>query len=1108
MLTLHRAERAGTLAAALADVLSVPLNDCFAAEIVSVPAKGVERWLTQRLSSTLGGAEGDGIAANIDFPSPARLVSRAIGSVDDVDPDDDPWAPGRVLWTALNAIDDCRTEPWAAVLFKHLGAGSEDHRVGRRWSTASHVAELFRAYGSQRPQMVRDWYAGRFTDGHGTDLDSDLLWQPRLWNMMRERIGSPSPAERLPEACARLRDAPESVDLPDRLSVFGATRLTTDQLDVLGALSEHRDVHIWVPHPSPVMWNALANIPAVTRRRDDATALAVEHPLLASLSRDVRELQATMGAVATHSVHHEAPRIANTLLGRIQSDIADDVSPSAAEESEVGVTSADGTAADDTVVDDIVADGTVQIHACHGPARQVEVLREALLHLFAGDPTLEPRDVLVMCPDVETYAPLIRANFGQAALVHPGHRLRVRLADRGLRRTNPVLDVIATVLDFSEGRVTASELLDFAASGPVREKFSFTDDELERLREWVTTSGARWGLTVRQREAFGLNNFRQNTFKSALDRILLGVAADETRNEFLDLALPLDDVDSNDITLAGRLAELVDRLASVLRALAGPATVTEWTRQLGRALDLLADVPTADEWQLAQAHREIADATEHGGSAELRLADVRAMLAGRLAGRPTRANFRTGDLTVCTMVPMRSVPHRVVVLLGLDDEVFPRVGSIDGDDILARDPALGERDIRSEDRQLLLDAVMSAEEKLLLFYTGADPVDGSVKPPAIPLRELMDVLEVTARRSVEHRHPLQPFDPRNFEAEQPFSFDTVALAGAVSQQRVPQAAPPFLPDALPPADRGDVELADVIAFVENPVQAFLRQRLGFRVPELEDDVADSLDIELDPLSRWNIGDRMLAAVLAGGDIGEFADAEWRRGTLPPFHQGRREMSDIRQIVGIIADAAAPFHEGPAETTDVSVDLGDGRRLTGTVTGIHGRTLARSSYSRLAPKHRLAAWVRLLAVAASQPGEWSAVTIGRASGMRPPRRSRLTVPRDPVATLRQLVDLRDRGLASPLPISTGTASAYAEKRFGGGSIEDGYESAGWAWRGDFGDGNDRSLRYVHGPTLSFQTLIVAPPLSDETEPSNETSRFGILARTLWDPLLSAENRGNA
>ncbi|RZL70775.1 MAG: exodeoxyribonuclease V subunit gamma, partial [Rhodococcus sp. (in: high G+C Gram-positive bacteria)] len=307
MLTLHRAERAGTLAAALADVLSEPLPDAFVPEIVSVPARGVERWLTQRLSSVLGAPDGDGIAANIEFPSPARLVARTISEVDGIDPDDDPWSHNRVLWTALSVIDDCRTEPWAAVLSKHLGSGSDDHRVGRRWSTAAHIAELFRAYGSQRPQMLRDWRAGRFTDGLGQELDDDLTWQPRIWSLVRERIGSPSPAERLPDTCSTLRSEPNAVDLPSRLSVFGPTRLTADQLDILHALAHHRDVHIWIPHPSPSMWATLADIPAATRRRDDVTALAVEHPLLASLSRDVRELQATIGSIADHTVHHEGP---------------------------------------------------------------------------------------------------------------------------------------------------------------------------------------------------------------------------------------------------------------------------------------------------------------------------------------------------------------------------------------------------------------------------------------------------------------------------------------------------------------------------------------------------------------------------------------------------------------------------------------------------------------------------------------------------------------------------------------------------------------------------------------------------------------------------------
>ena len=124
------------------------------------------------------------------------------------------------------------------------------------------------------------------------------------------------------------------------------------------------------------------------------------------------------------------------------------------------------------------ADRTLQVHACHGPERQVEVLREVLVGLLADDPTLEPRDVLVMCPDIEDYAPLISATFGLAdddgdETRHPGHRLRVRLADRSLRQTNPLLAIVAALLELADARVTASQVLDLAASTPVRRRFRF-----------------------------------------------------------------------------------------------------------------------------------------------------------------------------------------------------------------------------------------------------------------------------------------------------------------------------------------------------------------------------------------------------------------------------------------------------------------------------------------------------------------------------------------------------------------------------------------------------------------------------------------------------------
>jgi exodeoxyribonuclease V gamma subunit len=1085
VLTVHRAERAGVLADALAALLARPLADPFAGEVVAVPAKGVERWLTQRLSGVLGaGTACDGVAAGIAFPSPSRLVDEAVAAASGLTAQEDPWAPQRVLWALLDVVDGCVGEPWCAVLSGHLGHGAadQDHRAGRRYATAEHLRDLFRAYGASRPAMLVAWARGESTDGTGAPLPDDVRWQAEVWRRARAVLAAPSPAERLEQTCRRLRGEPAVSELPERLSLFGATRTTTEQRAVLTALAEHRDVHLWLPHPSPALWEQLRGRSAPVRRSADTSALDVRSPLLASLGRDTRELQLLLGPV--DDVHHPAPARERTLLAAVQAAVRDDAVPTAV----------------------ATADGTVQVHACHGLPRQVEVLREVLLHLLEDDPTLEPRDVLVMCPDVEAAAPLVRAAFGQPDGAHPGHRLRVRLADRSLRRTNPLLDVLAALLELADGRVTAGQVLDLAASPPVRRAFSFSDDELERLRDWVGRAGVRWGLGPQQRAAFSLQGVPQGTWATGLDRVLLGVAADESELEWLDLALPLDDVDSSDIDLAGRLAELLQRLGDVLDRLGGPAPLRDWLVALTDALDLLTSVPDADAWQLGQARRALADAAEHGLDAELRLADLRLLLRGRLAGRPTRANFRTGELTVCTMVPMRSVPHRVVALLGLDDGVFPRAGSVDGDDVLARDPCLGERDVRSEDRQLLLDAVLSAGDSLVLLHTGADAVTGARRPPAVPLGELLDVLRATvgdeSLEGVLHRHPLQPFDGRDFRADEPFSHDERSLAGAraAAGSRVP--ARPLLVAPLPPRG-GDVALADLVAVLVSPAQAFLRQRLGVVVPDREEAVREAVQVELDGLEAWDVGERMLASRLAGVDPADFRQAEWRRGTLPPGPLGLRLLTELEGAVEPLAAAALRLPTGVRRALDVVVDLGDGRRLSGTVGGLSNGVLVSASYSRVAPKHRLTAWARLLAVAASgHSGAVSrAVTLGRGPYRRPAWQSVLQVPDDPLPVLRDLVALHDDGLRAPLPLVAGASSEYAARRERGSSVQEALAAAQASWNSPYGgDGSDRHVVRVHGPSPSLDGLLVEPGVGEEP------TRFGALARRLWAPLLGCEQMG--
>jgi len=1135
-LHLHRAERADRLVDELANILAGRPADPFAPDVVAVPARGVERWLSQRLSHLLGAHGGnDGVAANVAFPSPARLIAAVTAAASGFGTDDDPWAQG-VEWRLLDVIDATVAEPWAAPLCRHLAKDP-----GRRLALAAHLAGLFGSYGEQRPQLLRDWQAGRDTDGAGAALAPDLCWQAELWRRLRAATGTASPAERLDDVCTRLRDEPAVALLPDRLSLFGPTRLTSDQVAVLGALAERRDMHLWLPHPSAALWERVCEqfVPGPRpRRRGDPTAALSSHPLLTSLGRDVREMQLVLGgrggteATSASDQHHRLPDASATLLGRLQSGLRSDQAPPGPPL---------GDRPDERAPLD-PHDHSLQVHACHGRARQVEVLREVLLGLLADDPTLEPRDVLVMCPDIESYAPLISATFGLGDPAgdppgnqhpsHPGHRLRVRLADRSLRQTNPLLGTVSRLLDLADSRVTASQVLDFAASPPVRRRFHLDDEQLERARGWVGGAGVRWGVDADHRAPYRMEHVPQNTWQAGLDRVLVGVAMAEDELCWLGLALPLDDVDSSDIELAGRVAELVDRLGAALDGLRGERTLDDWLGALGDALDSLTAVGNADAWQRDQAQRQLAGvgagSLDASGRVGLTLGDIRAALADRLRGRPTRAGFRTGNLTMCSMVPMRSVPHRVVCLLGLDDGVFPRTPGVDGDDILARDPLVGERDRRSEDRQLLLDAILAAQEHLVMLYAGADERTNAVRPPAVPLGEILDVVDATvratgegsgasARNQVVVRHPLQPFDERNFSpgalgANGPFSFDVAALSGARVATGTRRPAAGFLDRPLPPPTPGDtVELERLHAFLEHPVRGFLRQRLGVAEPDAGDELDDALHAELDGLAKWPIGDQWLRQRLSGAAVETCRDVEWRRGRLPPGELGRTTLAEVEAQAEPLLAAAAEHRVADPLVCDVSVSLPDGRLLAGTVGSLHRGTLLRTEFSRLGAKHRLRAWVLLLALVAStsetSADSWRAVTIGRGDGGV--RMARLTPPDRHQATdlLQSLVSLRDAGLREPLPLPLGASLDYAQVRRRGAPEPGALARIESDWQTGF-EGRDAHHAMVWGRPAPFQR-VREQAAGDADQPETgerESSRFGALACRLWFPLLELESVG--
>ncbi|MDF2822710.1 MAG: recC [Mycobacterium sp.] len=1092
---IHRAERTDLLADGLGELLATPLPDPFAQELVLVPARGVERWLSQRLSHVLGRGSGhDGVCAGVSFRSPRTLIAEITGTADE-----DPWAPDALVWPLLDVIDASLDEPWCRTLATHLGhfdSGEEATlRSGRRYATARRLAGLFASYAAQRPLLLVDWSAGRATDGVGDPLDPDLDWQPHLWRAVCRRLALPVPAVRHLQALTRLRTSPS--DLPARLSLFGHTRLSATDLDLLESLAVHHDLHLWLPDASGALWRETAGGTGPIARAQDDSHLGARHPLLATLGRDLRELRRSLPAAGVHDDYLGAPERPDTLLGWLQSDIS------------VNTVRPTGRALGDD-------DRSVQVHSCHGPARQIDVLREVLLGLLADDPSLEPRDILVMCPDIEAYAPLIVAGFGLGEVAgdrHPAHRLRVRLADRALVQTNPLLGVAAQVLALADGRATAGEVLNLAEAAPVRARFGFTDDDLEAVTAWVRDSGIRWGIDNAHRERFGLDTYVQNTWRFGIDRILAGVAMSDDAQAWLATTLPLDDVGSNKVELAGRLAEFVDRLTSVIDGLAGTRPLQAWIDTLRDGVGLLTRADGTDGWQTGQLHREFAEIISRAGAhaeVPMQLNDIRALLDRQLAGRPTRANFRTGTLTVCTMVPMRSIPHRVVCLVGLDDGVFPRIDLVDGDDVLARRPMTGERDIRSEDRQLLLDAVMSATEKLVITYTGRDEYSGHRRPPAVPLAEVLDALDDTTAAPVRARivveHPLQPFDVRNVHpgalgVPTPFTFDPTVLTAATAAAGTLTDAPAFPQGPLLEPPTGDVALADLIAFVKNPVRGFFRT-LDMALPRDEDTISDAMPIELDGLQTWQVGEQMLADLRRGKDSRWVLNAEWRRGTLPPGQLGWRLAKHIRDQTEVLARAEAPYRELTPQAVDVDIDLGEGRRLTGTVTPVYGTSVITTTYSRLDGRHLLEPWVHILALAAAEPAtDWTAVCTGRYGDGVITRILGLPVE-GAMTVLKDVVALYDAGCREPLPLPVKTSYTWAENRFRG---RDPWQATLRTWASKYGgEQEDPAIVRVWGAPPVPLEVLMTPPRPGEEVPGEDT-RLGAFAARLWGPLLRSERR---
>jgi exodeoxyribonuclease V gamma subunit len=1062
---IQHATSAAQLAAKLVTLWTGPRDDPFSFDLAVVPSPGFQRWISQQLALAKGP---DGICAGVEFNSPAKLWTRLAGA-------EDPWRPERLAWLIQRVVLDQAGPAELDVLRRHLEASRQSY------STSGRIAAHFAGYATHLPAMLGQWAAGIDLDDAGKPL-ADNAWQPVLWRLLVEQTGT-DPVQQRGAVLTGLRNGP-APDLPNRIAVLAPPRLDPGSLELYEALATHHQLDLLLLNQAPVRRPAGTG---GTRRA--ALARASGHPLNQALAAVADE-----NALLAPAPELPAPARTANLLGWLIEDLFNDRVPSR------------------RLLEP--SDRSVQVHFSHGPARQVEVLREVLAGLYAADPSLEPRHIAVLTPDVDGFGPLLDAAFAPqpGVLGHPAQQFRLRLADRTLAQVNPLVGLLLELLRMPDSRLESTTLLEFCANEPIATKFGFTPDARERLGELVEASGIRWGLNATQRSEYGLGGLAHNTWQAGLQRMLLGVTMSEQELVAVGTVLPLDDIDSSDVQLVGGLTELIGRLSRWLAEIAEPATLGEWVQRCRDGLAALTLLASAQEWQLGDllaGLSRLAETAEGAGGGRIGRHAALTAIEAEFRTSLARGAFGNGSTVVAGLNSLRNVPHRVIVLLGWDADRYPRSSRRHGDDLLGANPPVGTPSGSLSDRQALLDAINAAQEQLIVICRGRSESTNEEVPPATPIAEFLDALDdsaatadgLPAGKAVSVQHPLQPFAAEYFTpGSGKASVDPLAYRAARAwlgaRNHPAPARDRFHLDPLPAPDLGQgVNLDELTDFFRHPARALLKTRAGLSLGE-DRDSGDEIPIEPDGLDRWQIGNRVLRRLQDGLEPDLVERAEWLRGQVPPFELGRQVMG------GILKDARRTLTNAPlpgaAQHHDLNLQIpvpGIGEvALVGRVA-TRENTLWQVEYSSLQPRQKITAWLRLLALAAAVPGQWDARVIGKGYRVR----YASPAPAQALELLGRYLAIYSMGLSRPLPALPRLTAEWANCRATGRDPGDPYVTKAlrrcWDWESDAAW--SKFFEYPSVLGLELGELIV--PDADPTE----RTQLGALASSIWTPLLAAE-----
>lgn len=912
MLTIYHSNHLDVLKDLLAELLrqSPPTNP-LADEQILVQSPGMAQWLRLALAQELG------ITAGIRFPLPASFLWQIYTEVLPDVPRRSAFNKESMTWKLMDLLDTLKHDPDFSAPGQYLADDSDDIR---KFQLSGKIADIFDQYLVYRPDWINHWEQGLDPAGAATDQP----WQPKLWRALVARTAElgQSPWHRA-NMHQRFLQAMAGGDnhfrLPQRLFVFGISALPPHFVESLEALASRCDVHLMVSNPCRHYWGderdpkylrKLAARKLLDRQHSDANGNSwfnrkglnpdapgafddldtIGNPLLGSMGKLGRDYFHQLHSLDAFDIDVFVSDHKDNLLGTIQHDIFE---------------LHDRT----TIPTPKDQDPSLQFHGCHSPLREVEVLYDHLLAMFEQDPTLTPKDIVVMLPDIDSYAPWIQAVF---ASIDDQRRIPYAISDISAKSEHPILSAFLTLLELDKSRCSAPELMELLEVPAIQQRFKLDANALDTLRLWTHESGIRWGLTPEHQSQFDLPRLEANSWLFGIRRILLGYAMPGSAGVYND-TLPLDAAQGMTAVLAGYLASFIDEAERLLSELAASRTIDQWiafTEQL-LARFFLTDTEE-DEAALRLVRDSVAQLYEQlreaGCEQPLSRSVFISYLNERLTLQRSSQRFLAGQVNFCTLMPMRSIPFKVVCLLGMNDGAYPRSIAPAGFDLIARHSRRGDRSRRVDDRYLFLEALLSAQDTLYISFIGRRIQDNSERIPSVLVTELLNYCEQSfglTPKQLINEHPLQPFSRRNFLHNTQGSFIKEWLPAAARQSAPPA---PFFTERLPDQDGvnpGEVELAELLRFYTNPCRYFFNRRLKVYFTNQDLTLEETETFALDALTNYQLKTQLLDGLINQEQRHQLNQRLQSTGELPHRAFGQLLLDEQITALQPLADTLRP-----------------------------------------------------------------------------------------------------------------------------------------------------------------------------------------------------------